>query len=329
MNPFNDNNAIATRINQTNAVAEVETQRALAEVQGAIILAKKFPRNQKEACDRILTACQREGLAKEAMYSYARGGTAITGPSIRLAEAIALNWGNLQFGIVELEQRNGESTVKAYAWDVETNTKQEKVFQVSHSRHTKNGVTKLTDPRDVYELVANQGARRLRACILGVIPSDVVDSAVEQCEETLKTKANTSPEAMAKLVEAFSVFNVTKEQIEARIQRRLDAITPAQVVQMRKIYNSLKDGMSKASDWFESQEASSVSERFKSENPQTKTSVVKKKASEKQNEESISDSAATTSDADDGFADPPTTCPMCNKSTLNGRCQDKSCPEAY
>lgn len=242
---------IATRPNQNQAMVEVEQQRAISEVQGAIILAKKFPRNQIECLDRITTACQRPTLAEQALYSYSRGGTEITGPSIRLAEAIAQNWSNLQFGIKELEQRNGESTVEAFAWDVETNVKQVKTFQVKHERYTKKGRYALEDPRDIYETVANQGARRLRACILGIVPGDVIDAAVGQCEQTLKAKADTSQEALKKLVEAFANYKVTKEQIEKRIQRRLDTITPAQLVNLRKIYNSLKDGMSVPADWFE------------------------------------------------------------------------------
>jgi hypothetical protein len=122
---------------------------------------------------------------------------------------------------------------------------------VKHERFTKKGSYKLEDPRDIYELTANQGARRLRACILGIVPADVIESAVNQCEQTLKAKADTSPEALKKLVEAFAVFSVTKEQIEKRIQRHLETITPAQLIQLRKIYNSMKDGMSGPSDWFE------------------------------------------------------------------------------
>ena len=255
MNPFEiettDSGAMTVRPSTNNALVDVETQRAISEVQGAIVLAKKFPRNQKEACDRILNACQRVSLAKDAVYTYSRGGTSVSGPSIRLAEAIAQNWGNLQFGIVEMEQRSGESTVKAYAWDVETNTKQEKVFQVAHIRYTKQGTKQLSDPRDIYELVANQGARRLRACILSVIPGDVIDAAVDECDKTLKTKIDVTPEAVHKLVEAFATFGVSKAQIEARIQRRIEAIEPGQVVQMRKIYTSLKDSMSTPEDWFE------------------------------------------------------------------------------
>lgn len=245
---------IATRPQANQAMVAVEQERAMAEVQGAIVLAKRFPRNQMEALDRITVACQRTGLAEQALYSYSRGGTEITGPSIRLAEAIAQNWQNLQFGIRELEQRNGESAVEAFCWDVENNTRHVKTFQVKHERHTKKGNYRLDDPRDIYELTANQGARRLRAAILSIIPGDVIESAITQCEQTLKAKADTSPEALKRTLEAFDKFKVTKEQIEKRIQRRLDTITPAQLVNLKKIYNSLKDGMSTAADWFEVEE---------------------------------------------------------------------------
>ena len=245
------NAPIATVPQQTQALIEVEQQRAVAEVQSAIVLAKRFPRNQMDCLDKILVACQRPGLAEQSLYSYSRGGTEITGPSIRLAEAIAQCWGNLQFGIRELEQRHGESTVEAFAWDMESNTRQTKTFQVRHERYTKKGKYSLEDPRDIYELTANQGARRLRACILGIIPGDVIESAVNQCESTLKAKADTSVEALKKLVDAFNGFGVSKEQIEKKIQRRLDTITAAQLIQLRKIYNSLKDGMSAPADWFE------------------------------------------------------------------------------
>jgi len=48
---------------------------------------------------------------------------------------------------------------------------------------------------------------------------------------------------------------VTKEHIEKRIQRRIDAIRPAQVVDLRRIYASLNDEMSSPADWFEVEEA--------------------------------------------------------------------------
>lgn len=246
-NPF-ANTSVAAK--PTSAIAKSDQQRAIAEVQAAMMIARTNPRDQIAAMDRILNACTRPTLADAAVYTYSKGGADVSGPSIRLAEAMAQSWGNMQFGIRELDQQNGESTVQAYAWDVENNTRREITFQVPHLRFTRKGTYKLEDPREIYELVANQGSRRLRACILAVIPGDVTEAAVSQCETTMRTKADTSPEAMQKMVAAFEPFGVTKAQIEVRIQRRIDAIQPAQVVSLKKIYASLRDGMSAAQDWF-------------------------------------------------------------------------------
>ena len=56
---------------------------------------------------------------------------------------------------------------------------------------------------------------------------------------------------LSELLAAFEAFGVTKEQIEKRIQCRIEAIRPAQVVNMKKVYASLRDGMSAPADWFE------------------------------------------------------------------------------
>lgn len=280
----------------SNAMADVEGQRAVAETQAAMLLAKKFPRDQVAAMDRILNACARPSLAEQALYQYSRGGSDITGPSIRMAEAIAQNWGNIQFGIRELEQRNGESTVEAFAWDIETNTRQVKVFQVGHVRHTKKGQYRLEDPRDIYELVANQGARRLRACILGVIPGDVIEAAVKQCEVTMTARVEVTPELIKSLVEKFGQFGVTKEQLAARIQRHLENITPAQVVQLGKIYNSLKDGMSSAADWFDVAPAADAGAG------QTKTDAIKDKLKHRQNPPRQDDGGVTPAELAGGDA---------------------------
>ena len=234
-----------------SAVARSDAERAIKEVEAAMAIAKRFPRDPVAAMDRILQACTRPTLAEAALYAYPRGSEMVTGPSIRLAEAIAQNWGNIQFGIRELSQSNGTSTVEAFAWDVETNVRQTKVFQVAHIRHTRRGQYRLEDPRDIYEMVANQGARRLRACILGVIPGDVVEAAVRQCEMTIQNSADASPEQIEKLVAAFAEIGVTRDMLVKRLGHHLDAIIAAEVLQLRKIYQSIKDGFAGIGDFFE------------------------------------------------------------------------------
>lgn len=235
------------------ALSVTESSRTLAEVQAALTVAAARPRDQKAAIDRISTACQRPRLAESAAYVYNRGGQEITGPSIRLLEAVATSWGNIQFGFRELAQSNGESTVEAFAWDLETNTKRTVTFVVPHRIGLKGGRTKtLTDSRDVYEWVANQAQRRVRACLENVVPRDVVEDALDECHKTLRATDPVTPEKIGKLRDAFEKeFGVTPSQIEQRLQRRLETITPAQMVAMRRIYNSLRDGMSQVGDWFQ------------------------------------------------------------------------------
>ena len=251
-NPFGGG---GVAIRPSGALAQAEQQKVVAEVQARIMVARSFPRDPIKAMDLILIDCTRPTLAKKALYEYARGGTAISGPSIRLAEAIAQRWGNIASGVKEISRANGYSECVAYAFDMESGFYDERQFQVRHWRDTKQGGYQLTDERDIYEIISNNGARRKRAAMLTVIPGDVVEAAVEQCEETLRATADTSPDALLRMVEAFEQFDVTREQIEKRIQRRIEAIRPAQVIQLSKIFASLTDGMSAPADWFEAEGA--------------------------------------------------------------------------
>lgn len=233
-----------------SVTAQMAMTRQAQEVQAAMIVAKRFPRNARDSMDRILQGCTRLSLAESAMYSYTRGGSEVTGPSIRLAECIAQAWGNIDFGYIELEQRNSESQVMAYAWDLETNTRQSKVFSVPHKRHTKSGDYPLTDPRDIYEMIANQAARRVRSCILSIIPGDVIEAAVKQCELTLKAGGGIPLEDRIKaMVEKYAELDITTDQLRGYIGKNVEAFTENDIVRLGKVYRSIKDGIV-GSDYF-------------------------------------------------------------------------------
>jgi hypothetical protein len=234
-----------------SVTAQAMVGRQMEEVKAMVFMAKQFPRDEQVAINRILKACERKTLAESAMYEYPRGGQKITGPSIRLAETIAQNWTNIDFGINELEQRGGESIVMAYAWDVETNTRQTKTFTVKHERKAKGIINRLEDPRDIYELVANQGARRVRACILGIVPGDVVEAAVEKCKETMAKNIGDIKEHINKMIKAFEAYKVTPEMLEKFIGCKIEAFSANDLVRLGGVYNSLKDGMAKPEQYFE------------------------------------------------------------------------------
>ena len=276
MNDFSVQSAAASAaVPVKNTQTAMMISRQAQEVQAAMVVAKRFPRDEIDSFNRIMTSCQRKSLAERAMYEYPRGGTKVTGPSIRLAEAMAQNWGNIDFGIIELEQNNGESQVMAYAWDLETNTRQTKIFNVPHVRGTKKGNVTLTDPRDIYEMVANQGARRLRACILGVIPGDVIDAAVEQCKKTM-TEGNEKPliDRIREGVKLFEEkFSVSQQMLEKYIGCKCEAFSENDMVRLNNVYRSLRDGMSKREDYFDislPEEETEVTDPFKGKSEQKK-----------------------------------------------------------
>jgi len=288
---------------------DAETVRAAKEVEGAIISAKKFPRDQFAAHERITQSCKRRNLAKNAVYAYPRGGQIIEGPTIRLAEVLAQNWGNLQFGIRELSRGSGESTIESYCWDVESNVRATRVFTVTHERYSKNkGITKLTDPRDIYEHIANYGARRLRACILEIIPKDICDDAVEKCGKTL-AHSGSGPiiDRIKNMIVEFSNFGINQEMIEERMGHNFDTLVEQELAQLIKIFISIRDGYTKREDWFkfEAEGKSATNDLNEKVAKTPKAKKEKKKAQPKEEEEATFENQPDFApDPDFGPSDP-------------------------
>lgn len=254
--------------------------RAVAEIQAQVFMAKQFPRDENQARARILRSCQRPGLASKAIYTYPKGGQRVSGPSIRLAEAMAQAWGNLDFNTVILEQRENESVCLSYCWDVETNTRASRSFIVPHKISTKQGERVLTDPREIYELAANQGARRLRACILSIIPGDIVDEAIDACNKTLSGNSKKPLiDRLRELADRFmNYYSVPLSSIERYFGYPLDSFTEMDGITLAGIYTALRDGASSREDYFQLPKLAGGED----DAPSEKTAEGPKKGSKKQ-----------------------------------------------
>ena len=253
-----NNGVIAHLENINQGTVAIETSRAIAEAQGKLIIAKRFPRDEVQAYNRVAQACQRKGIAEKAFYSYNRGGGVVSGPTIRFAEELARCWGNIDYGIKELSQDEGKSEMQAYAWDLETNAQSVQNFTNPHIREVGGKSKLLTSQRDIYEINANMGARRLRSRILAILPTDLVDMAVSECKKTLAGN-NDEPliDRVKKMIVAFGKIGVTQEQIETRLKRKVDTMTVDDFTDYIGIYNAIKQGESKIADWFEAEKVAS------------------------------------------------------------------------
>lgn len=238
--------------NINEGAVAIESSRAVAEAQGKLVIAKRFPRDPEQAYAKAIQACRRKSLAERAFYKFPRGKETVEGPTIRFAEELARCWGNVDYGIKELSQMEGRSEMQAYAWDLETNTMSAQTFTNPHKREVKGVMQSLTSLRDIYEVNANNAARRLRARILAILPNYLVEDAIAECKRTLLGKTDEPLiDRVRKMIVAFEKFGVTQEMIEIRLGRKVNTMNADDLVDYTGIYNSLKDGMSKVSDWFE------------------------------------------------------------------------------
>lgn len=231
----------------------VEQQRAIAQVQGALVVAQQRPRDTIRAAERMRDACQIQSLAEHAFFRFSRGGGQVSGETIHLATELARCWGNVDYGVSELRRDDfkGESEMLAYAWDLETNTRVTNTFIVPHKRDKKGGPEALTDMRDIYENNANNGARRLRECIFRVLPKSFREEAKAICAHTLQHGGGEPIEKRREsLLKAFAALGVKRKQIEMKIGRAADQLTALDIGTLRVIYGSIQRGEITAADEF-------------------------------------------------------------------------------
>ena len=257
---------------------EMAIARQAKEVEAQALMAKKFPRDESQALDRILAACSRRSMAEIACYEFTKGGQSISDGSVHLARMIAGYWGNITHGFAELsrDEVKGESHVMCYAWDVESNARECRVIVVPHYRDTKRGKVRLSNDRDIYEHVANMAARRVRECIFDVIPADVKDLAIEACNRTLMTgHERPLSERIGLMVNAFSEVGVTERMLAAKWGKPVRSFNERDMVRARKILASIKDGLAQVSEFFD--EESSIADAEATSGATTKTEQLEKK----------------------------------------------------
>lgn len=227
------------------------------EIQSAIIIARRFPRNEADCFQRLMKACGRPSFAEDATYNFPRGDAEVSGPSVNLAREAARVWGNIRFGLYVVRDDNDSRLIRAWAWDVETNTKieLEDDFKKLIQRKKKGGKPGETvwlepDERDLRELTNRRGAIILRNALLQVLPKDLIEDALFTCQKALTQSAAEDPESVRKrLLVDFGTINVTVEQLERRLGHPFAQSTPKELAELRAIFKSIADGNSKWSEY--------------------------------------------------------------------------------
>jgi hypothetical protein len=220
------------------------------EIQSAIVLAKKYPRDEDQSFQKLMKASGRTSFAEEAEYSFPRGGQQVRGPSVNLAREAARVWGNVRYGLTVLRDDQFSRQIQGWAWDLETNTKitAEDDFRKLIFRKGKGWIE--PDERDLRELTNRRGAILIRNCVLQILPKDLVEDAVAECRKTLRTNAAQDPDAARKkILMAFSELNVSAEMLAAYLGHPVAQSSPSEIADLRGVYKSISDGNSTWADY--------------------------------------------------------------------------------
>jgi hypothetical protein len=234
----------------------IESARAVAEAEGQLVLAKKFPRSNAASIAEFVESCHSADFAAVAFYAVPNRGS---GPSIRFAEEAARCYGNFEYGHRELSRNDKKSEVEVYAWDKQNNNRSIRQITVNHVLDTKNGPRTLTDQTDIDNKIANVASKQMRGRILALLPKHLVAIGIAEVKRTLAGGAEKPiAERLGLMSSAFSRFGVTGAMLEKHLGHSVDNTTIDELADLTGIFNAIKDG-AKASEYFKADEIETVS----------------------------------------------------------------------
>ena len=247
------------------------------ELKAMFTVAHSVGRNEAEAYNRAMVSCERPGFAEGCTYSFPRGGTKVTGPSVQMARELARCWGSIIYELRIIDVGEDEVHIRAVAIDLiaVNRVSMEDKFRKKIQRKSGN-TTRWIEPdeRDLRELINRRGAICVRNALLQLLPPDVVEDAVAKAAQTLEAAAAGDLEGEQKdrtlkaILATFRDIHVTQQMIEGYIGTPYQRITPTQVADLRSVFSSIRDGNTQVADHFEVVESRQTSEATQDFNAQ-------------------------------------------------------------
>lgn len=242
---------------------------ARAEVESAYVLAIKNPRNEEEGRASILKVCKNLKFSETAIYRKPQGKKQVNGQwvannieglSIRFAEEAIRLWRNIKTLQTTIYDDPQKRIVKVTVIDLESNISYSKEFVIEKTVERKNA-----NGRDVvYERVNSSGekvsivvatedeimnkeaalaSKTIRNNGLRLIPDYVLTEAMDIIRGTVKAGVDQDPDkAKRDVVDNFAKLNISVKQIESYLSHPIAELVSAEIVALKEVYNSLREG---------------------------------------------------------------------------------------
>lgn len=183
----------------------------------------------------------------DGFYRFPAGRSTIEGPTVRLAKALAIEWGNVAFGVV-IDRVDGN---RVYLTGVCVDLNNVVVVRRSSTFVLSPAPGKFANmPDQVARWEAMQvqsaGAKALRGAILDALPSWFVQpafqAALDADRKQVLRAGQTIESARDEAVRAYGALKITREQLEALVGSPIVQWAPADIATLRDTIRAINKG---------------------------------------------------------------------------------------
>lgn len=255
---------------EMSAIAMAEY--AKASIEARCILAERHPRSWLDVQQKLLQECARPGFAAAARYRKPQGRKKneetgeweqnyVEGFSIRFAEAALRYMKNVNAESSVIFDDANQRLVRVTVMDLESNatvTIDVSVPKTTEKSFLKKGQRPISARTNSYgkqvflveatddEVTTKQAAlvsKALRNGILRLLPGDIQDECEDKCSETVTKQDQADPMAATrKVLDAYAKLGIMPSAIAEYIGHEPTVLQPAELTELRGIYQAIKDG---------------------------------------------------------------------------------------
>lgn len=246
---------------------EVVSQISKVEIDMQISTAQAFPRHLPSVKKDILDiATSSIEIAESCSYALPRAGKVFSGPSVRFAEIVASQYGNLRIGTRVVENDGKTITVHGICHDLQKNnsTTVEVKRSILQWETKWNPVLKKSErtgkqvkmSEDMQVITGNAAcAIAYRNVLFKVVPTAIFQEIYEQVKEVAKGDAKTVTERRMKAVEYFGKLGITPEHICKVLEiKDIEEIGLELLAVLNGMRSAYKNGESQLSELFPKEE---------------------------------------------------------------------------
>lgn len=240
---------------------------AKASVEARFTLAHVKPRSIEDVRVAILRDCERPSFADSARY-HLPIGDGVEDYSIRFIEAVLQKMGNIKVDAPIIYEDDIQRVIRVDILDLETNYSvgsEAAVLKTVERKHLKQGqkslgVRRNSNGEQVYIVDATERELSMKANAekskimrtegKRLIPQWLLDECEMKIKDTMRNRAAKDPDAERRaLIDAFAELGVKPSQLEEYLTHALEACTPAELIHLRAVFATLREGAAKWGDF--------------------------------------------------------------------------------